>query len=110
MFNMGMTEMLIIGAIALVVVGPKKLPDIARALGRGMKEFKKATNEFKTTIKDELNENHTADLREFRDMATDIKKKTGTPKNIEEYLETAADVLDAADDKGKADKTKNKSQ
>jgi Tat protein translocase TatB subunit len=109
MFNMGMTEMLIIGAIALVVVGPKKLPDIARALGRGMKEFKKATNEFKATIKEELDESQTNDLKEFRDMATDIGKKTGAPKNIEEYLETAADVLDAADGKKKADKTENKS-
>ena len=44
MFNMGMTEMLIIGAIALIVVGPKKLPDLARAIGRGISEFRKATS------------------------------------------------------------------
>lgn len=50
MFGIGMTEMLIIAALALVVLGPKKLPDLARSLGRGFAEFKRATNELKTTF------------------------------------------------------------
>lgn len=50
MFGIGMTEMLLIGALALIVLGPKKLPDLARSLGRGFAEFKRATNEFKDTI------------------------------------------------------------
>ncbi len=50
MFGMGMTEILIILAIALIVIGPKKLPDIAKALGRAMGEFKRATNDLKSSI------------------------------------------------------------
>ncbi len=50
MFGIGMTEMLIIAGLALVVLGPKKLPDLARSLGKGFAEFKRATNELKSTI------------------------------------------------------------
>ena len=58
MFGIGMPEMLLILAIALIVIGPKKLPDLAKSLGRAMREFKKATNEFKETmqIDNELSE------------------------------------------------------
>ena len=94
---MGMTEMLIIGAIALVVIGPKKLPDIARALGRGLKEFKKASNEFKSTISQELDANTGSETKDLAKMALDIKKSIPGKKNIEDYLETAADVLESAE-------------
>jgi TatA/E family protein of Tat protein translocase len=47
--SIGMQELLLIGAIALIVFGPKKLPDIAKTLGKTMKEFRKATDEFKST-------------------------------------------------------------
>jgi sec-independent protein translocase protein TatA len=97
MFNMGMTEMLIIGAIALVVIGPKKLPDIARSLGRGLKEFKKASNEFKHTIKQELDESTGSETKDLAKMALDLKKNIPGKKNIEDYLETAADVLESAE-------------
>ncbi|GAB6095524.1 hypothetical protein JCM14469_17760 [Desulfatiferula olefinivorans] len=50
MFGMGMPEILLILAIALIVIGPKKLPDIAKALGKAMGEFKRATAELKETI------------------------------------------------------------
>ena len=50
MFGIGMPEMLVILALALIVIGPKKLPDLAKSLGRAMREFKKATSEFKETI------------------------------------------------------------
>lgn len=50
MFGIGMTEMLLIAALALIVLGPKKLPDLARSLGKGFAEFKRATNELKNTF------------------------------------------------------------
>jgi sec-independent protein translocase protein TatB len=50
LFGIGMPELLLILAIALIVVGPKKLPELARALGRGFAEFKKATNELKESL------------------------------------------------------------
>jgi TatA/E family protein of Tat protein translocase len=47
MFGIGMPELLLILALALIVLGPKKLPELARALGKGMAEFRKATDELK---------------------------------------------------------------
>jgi sec-independent protein translocase protein TatB len=58
MFGIGMPEMLLILAIALIVIGPKKLPDLAKSLGRAFAEFRRATSELKETfeIDDELKE------------------------------------------------------
>lgn len=50
MFGMGMSEILVVLVIALIVIGPKKLPEIAKSLGKAMGEFKRATNELKETI------------------------------------------------------------
>jgi Tat protein translocase TatB subunit len=55
MFGIGMPEMLMILALALIVIGPKRLPDIARALGRGFSEFRRATDELKNTLSAEVN-------------------------------------------------------
>jgi len=71
MFGIGMPEMLMILAIALIVIGPKKLPDLAKSLGRAMREFKRATSEFKESlaVDNELNDVKKA----FDDINTDIK-------------------------------------
>ncbi len=61
MFGIGFPELLLILALALIVIGPKKLPDIARALGRGLAEFKRATDELKTSFHEE---SHSAETKE----------------------------------------------
>jgi Tat protein translocase TatB subunit len=43
MFGIGMTELIVIFAIALIVLGPKRLPELARSLGRGIAEFRRAS-------------------------------------------------------------------
>jgi len=47
MFGIGMPELLLILALALIVLGPKKLPELARALGKGMAELRRATDDIK---------------------------------------------------------------
>lgn len=52
--SLGLPEMLMIFAVALIVFGPKKLPEIGRTLGKALGEFKKATDELKNTIEREV--------------------------------------------------------
>ena len=50
MFGVGMQEVIVILVVALIVIGPKKLPDLARALGRAIGEFKRAADDLKEDL------------------------------------------------------------
>jgi TatA/E family protein of Tat protein translocase len=54
--NLGMPEMIFIFLLALIIFGPRKLPEIGRQLGRALTEFKRASNEFKDQIEHEIRE------------------------------------------------------
>lgn len=52
--SLGIPELILIFIVALIVFGPKRLPEIGRTLGKAMGEFKKATDDFKNTIEREV--------------------------------------------------------
>lgn len=56
MFNIGPLELMVILVIALLVVGPRRLPDVGRSIGRGIREFRKAQEEVQRTIQSALDE------------------------------------------------------
>lgn len=56
MFNIGPLELMVILVIALLVVGPRRLPEVGRSIGRGIREFRKAQEEVQKTIQTALNE------------------------------------------------------
>lgn len=64
MFGIGFPELVLIAVIALVVIGPKRLPDLARALGRGFAEFRRATDELKQTFEEESRAARSQELRQ----------------------------------------------
>ena len=83
MFGMGMTEILVILGLALLVIGPKKLPDLARTLGKGFKEFQRASNDLRQSFTSEYSfEEERRKLRqEFEGLADSVTDlPDGKPK------------------------------
>lgn len=78
----GTTELLLIGGMALLLFGGKKLPEMMRGLGQGVREFKKGVNDIKEDVKDEdSNDNISSDnvssLNEQESLSADSKYKKG---------------------------------
>ena len=54
MFNLGMQELILILVVALVILGPRKLPELAKSLGKGLREFRKAADDMKDSFEKDL--------------------------------------------------------
>jgi sec-independent protein translocase protein TatA len=52
--SIGMPELIVIFVIALIIFGPRKLPELGRSLGKSINEFKRASNELKSTLEEEI--------------------------------------------------------
>jgi len=115
MFGIGMPEMILILAIALVVIGPKKLPDLAKSLGRAMREFKKATNEFKETmqIDSEMEDVKKAfsgisdDVKEAVDLKLDPDTKSNDQPQVEPADDANNETQNETPESGDFDNLKN---
>lgn len=80
MFGLGMSEILLILAIALIVFGPKKLPELGRSLGQAMREFRNATNELRATLNiDDEVKAVTKSIEDIRDPLALKSKPAGKP-------------------------------
>ena len=69
--SIGVPELIVILAIALLIFGPKKLPEVGRSIGKALREFRKTSDEIKEKIEEEIQ----AD--EFKDIKEELNKKVG---------------------------------
>ena len=77
--HLGMQELILIFIVALLVFGPRKLPELGQSLGKGLREFRRATNEMKATWNDQMRdaENEVrSTARDLRDVEREIRRDT----------------------------------
>jgi sec-independent protein translocase protein TatA len=76
MGSLGMQEILVIFILALIIFGPRKLPEIGKSLGKGIAEFKKASNELKQTWEEEIrrDQEKEAESKSATGISVDSKK------------------------------------
>lgn len=77
MGSLGMQEIVIIFVLALIVFGPRKLPELGKTIGKGLAEFKRASNELRQTWEDEVNLD-----KEKEAMAQVIRESTISPGEV----------------------------
>jgi Tat protein translocase TatB subunit len=86
MFDFGMGELVVIFVVALLVVGPKKLPEVARAIGKGLGSLKKSLDEVKDGVQTEFNEiKDTSGIKEALNGGAELKKSL---QNMTEQVKT----------------------
>ena len=82
MFGIGLPEMIIIAAVALVFIGPDKLPGVLRSLGKGLVELKRATSDVRSTVQDEMHKiEEEIELKDVRKSAEDFSNELGGVAN-----------------------------
>jgi TatA/E family protein of Tat protein translocase len=83
--SLGMPELLLILVIALIVFGPKKLPEVGRSLGKAMREFKRTTEDIKGKFEEQINAEEFKDIKSgFDDIKTEIKSVVEMPAEIKD--------------------------
>ena len=93
--SLGMPELIVIMVIALLVFGPKKLPEVGRSIGKALREFKKTTEDIKGKFEEQIN------AEEFKDIKNDIKdikSNLSEQINVEEFKGIQNDIKDIKKD------------
>jgi TatA/E family protein of Tat protein translocase len=79
--SLGFQELIIIFAIALLVFGPKKLPEVGRSLGRALREFRKTSDEIKEKLEEEIQADDFKEIKtEINEFKKDLNKYDGGKK------------------------------
>ena len=82
--SIGMPELIIIFVIALIVFGPRKLPELGRSLGKSLAEFKRASNELRSTLEDEIRLEEQRSTVEASKTAAAQAVTTPTPPRVDD--------------------------
>lgn len=100
MFGIGSTELIIILVVALIVIGPQKLPDLMRTLGKGLSEFRSMSNDVKRTLDQEVSA--ADEERRKREVA---EKDAQRKKEEEEAMEKARSEDAESEDRSSGEST-----
>jgi sec-independent protein translocase protein TatB len=92
--NLGFPEMIFIFLLALIIFGPKKLPEIGRQIGRALNEFKRASNEFKAQIEHEINQIDLDNQRQ--EILPPVRAPQGAVPAFPERTESPAELQPSA--------------
>src|SRR3979411_1517360 len=94
--SIGMPELIVIFLIALVIFGPRKLPELGKSLGKSIAEFKRASNELKSTLEEEIR---------MEEQKTKQDEAAKTAQSVQATLPPVSDAPPGFDSAHKADKT-----
>ena len=98
MFNIGPLELIVILIVALLVVGPTKLPEVGRSIGRGLREFRKAQDEVQRTLRLSLDDTDEPPSRPMRSVA-----QARADEPVTETPPTSSDVPEPSPERSDAD-------
>ncbi len=91
MFDIGWTELLVIGIVALIVIGPRELPKTLRTIGQMMTKVRRMASEFQGQFNDAIREAELDELRKEAEKLTDIKNPLGDLESIKSEIESAVE-------------------
>jgi sec-independent protein translocase protein TatA len=87
--SIGFPELLVIMSIALLVFGPKKLPEVGRSIGKALREFRRTSDEIKEKIEEEIQASEFKDIKKDIDAVTNFKfDASSEPDNPYEHVES----------------------
>lgn len=110
--SLGLPELMLIFVVALIVFGPKKLPEIGRTLGKALGEFKKATDDLKNTIEREVRVEELKELRQIpsniaasvmNPPAETVSRSEPVPEPVPQPVEVQAEVVNPTPAPSQAD-------
>ena len=93
--SIGIPELIVIMVVALIVIGPKKLPDMAKSLGRALRDFKRATSDFQDNLNLDIDDSAT-DYTDSSSEAAGEEKTPQTPGSAENTIAPPEDQTENA--------------